>query len=754
MIKNGNYIGTDAFYKKLLPYIKRAFCEYYTDNKNDELLVQDVVEDKIDRTYFNTFIDREFVETYYDKFICKYRDEILDRFYSNLDVPRDKKFDDVIWQKKALLSEANINIAMLGGMDFRNSKYTEDTIAKIEESREKIVNYCGVKRNNDPIKRNNMDYNFIRKLHHKFLSSIREIEEEHSCDVFNDIERIEQNNKKELMLYLKSINENVDNILDDDIKTLNSKSFDMAQVENLSSNGIFFDMDLHKGGLIDAFTSDACDILKDRYADLSEKIDIMCDRLTFLLYLNVKVEFKYFTRDEIFNIKKLLAKCETRAECKDLIKKIKKEYEYQCSYCNMNVLGEDLKDMSPEDQTDFQDRWFEGQFFDKNMADKIEEKRTHYSSLTKNGLQYLPEDNGQGQILKDMLENKSLGINASLHEDNNIWKPINVVYVLAKYIGNREDFLSILVHELNHSMAVGKPYYIDDYVLKETSGISHEVYAIDGNTLDDTLARSETDQLEEYINERQSKEILGKLLDILDEEKVKWPVDKVLDKDTFECGTYYDFYDFIFNDFYELFKEELKRLNVDGSMKFNFDFLMPMSREEELLRTNPKRFIDRNFKKDSYYKNGYVDMNNLASLNRLAETFSCDIYPSLSGRSLKTGDLTKRENIDSLPVGVQMKVYNLIKRKNEIMAKIRDDYARKLQLNQKSLEKNKKLKKKIVLEEDLDDINENFNKSDNSLVNNNFNNARKLDESTFEEIKRWIEEDKSKDNQEDQEIVK
>lgn len=738
MIKNGNYVGSTAIYEKLLPYIKKAFCQYYTDNKDDYNLISDVVDEKIDRTLFDTFIDKEYVETYYDKFICKYRDEILDRLYQNLGLPREKELDDIIWQKNALLSEANINTAMLGGIEYFNGNYSDQTIQNISDSRRKIVDYCGVGKYNNQAKQNTIDYYFIKNLHHKFLTSIREIEKEHPCDVFEDIERIERNNKKDLQLYLKSVNELVDNILDDDIKMMGKSSFNMAQVENLSSHGIFFNYDLNNGGLTDAFTSEASEILKDKHGDLSEQIEILCNRLTFMLYLDTDIKFKYLSKDEILNIKNLLAECNTRASCKELINKIKKEYDYQCSHCNASVLGEGAKDMSLQDKTEFQDRWFDGQFFDSKMADIIKEKREYYNSLTQNGLKYLPKIEGQDQMLNNMLEGRSLGINGATYEDNNIWKPINLVYVLDKFVTNKEGFLSTLVHELNHSMASGKPYYIDKHIMKDTSGISHTVSEIEGNTIIDTLSRSTTDQLEEYINERQSKEILGILMDILDKEKVKWPVDKVLGKDTFDFDTYYDLYDFIFDDFYELFKDELKKLNVDGSMKFAFDFIMPRSREEEIFRSNIKRFVNRNFNKDNFYDSGYVDMNNLARLNKLAETFSLQINPHLMGRSLKESDLTKRRNVETLPPEIQMKVYNLVKRKNNIMADISKDYVKKLQLEEKHL-----LKYQEEYQKALDKLEKEKEKRNNSK-------SERKNESTFEIMKRWTREAKEKALKEEQ----
>lgn len=691
MIKNGNYV--DGIYDEIKTYIYEAFVEYYSKNAGKlKSQVKNIVQEKLDSVDFFTFNDKEYVEEYYDKFIMKYRDEILNKFFAVMEIDRDKKNDSVFWGKDETLSEANINIALLGGKDIDNSSYSEKGIEKIKNCRNTIADFCEFPKFRNKEKENFNNYRYLKTLHKKFLECVKEVERKHPCDVFTDIQRTEKNDKKCLLNYLKSINERVGNILDDDIKTIKESTFDLAQVDDLVSQGIFFDTDLSKGGIIDAFTTDSCQLLDDKYTSCSQKIDIMCDRLMYLYCIDEDIRFKFFKREDIYLLKHNLEHCKNKEEFTELIKNIKKEYEYQCLYCKNSVMNTFKKDMTENEKCCFIDRWADGHFFDEELANDIRSQREHFYEVSRENLKYIPQEAEGLEIYDYMIEGDVSGINGALYRNNDLYKPFDMVVLLDKYSNNREGYINILVHELNHSMSRHKPYEITKDVIKDVANITHQATERDGNKVGEMICNTKTIDLQEYINERQAKQITNIVIDKLDKNKVKWPVDNVIDKEDKGIETFYDLYDFLFRDFYEFFEVDLKNLNIDESMDFSFEFLLPTT-DKEMMLTNVHRLIFKAINKNRFYRSGLADMTYMTELNDLVDVFKKDIYPHLKKRSFNHQDLSKQKNIESLPLDIKLKVYDLVKKKNKIMNKIRDDYSKKLIIEEKA---NKKYNKNNI----------------------------------------------------------
>ncbi len=701
MIKDGNYV--DGIYEEIKPYVYEAFVEYYSKNAGKlKSQVKDIVQEKLDSVDFFTFNDKEYVEEYYDKFIVKYRDEILNKFFAFMEIDRDKKSDSVFWGQDENLSEANINIALLGGKDIENSSFSRKGIEKIKNCRNTIADFCEFPKFRNKEKENFNNYKYLKTLHKKFLDCVRQVEKNHPCDVFTDIQRTEKNNKKCLLNYLKSINESVGYLLDDDIKTINESTFDMTQVEDLVSQGIFFDTDLSEGGIIDAFTTDNCEILDDKKSSFSQRVDIMCDRLLYLYCIDEDMKFKFFKRKDIYLLKHYLEKCKNKEEFSKLANKIKKEYEYQCTYCKNSIMNTFKKDMTYNEKCCFLDRWADGHFFDEELANHIRSQREHFNEVSRETLKYIPQGEDGLEIYDYMLEENCSGINGSLYRNDDLYKPFDMVVLLDKYSNNREGYVNILVHELNHSMSRHKPYEITKDVIKDVSNITHQVTEHDGNKVGDLICNTNTVDLQEYINERQAKQITEIVIDKLDKNKVKWPVDNVIEKEKNEVETLYDLYDFLFRDFYDFFEVDLKNLNIDENMKFSFEFLLPIT-DKEMILTDVHRLIFKTINKNRFYRSGLADMTYMTDLNELVEVFKKDIYPHLKKRSFAQQDLSKTKNIESLPLDIKLKVYDLLKKKNKIMNKIREDYAKKLVIE----DKYKKKYNKNNIDEDITVIKKN-----------------------------------------------
>lgn len=680
MIKNGNY--KQGEYVEIGEYILDAFKEYYKDGcKMPAEKVDNIVEEKLENTEYFTFNDRRYILEYYDRYITKYRKEILNKFYEKLGINRTNNLDKIIWEKGTTLSECNINVSTLGGCECesKTNDFSDEVQELIKEIRQDLLDNLVDK---NIIKSKEDEYREIKRLRNLFHDCIEEVENEHPCDVFKDVQQLVANEKKYIREFLEAINKDCGNVFDSDIATMKKPDFSLSELEELSANGLVFSYDLSTGGITDAFSSDKCELLSDRNVDEGTKIDILCDRLLYLYGLGDNIDFKYIDKNNIPLLKSILAKYTDKEDIKSMNKLIKKEYMYQCGRCNLSMLGEKLLNMNYSDKCEFADNWAEGHFLSEFVADKIRSQRDYYNRLINTNLKYLPEDQSMLALYEYTINNNSNGINSHIYEDGDMYKPFNLVYVLDGVVGNKEYYLSTMVHELNHTMAWHKPYEISKDYMKIVSGISHHINTHKGINVTGDVEVEDTSDLEEYINERQSKEITQILLKKLKDGNVKLYEDKIMKGYFDNAGSFYDFYDFLFRDFYELFKSDLKLLNLDDGMQFSFDFLLPTNGGEKVY-SDIKRWLNRKVNRSNYYTSGFVDNKNIIELSKLAMEYREEIYPYQKNIPIKEMDLNNGKNIEKLPVDIQMKVYKLIKKKNKIMDKIRQDYARKVKFESK-----------------------------------------------------------------------
>lgn len=678
MIKNGNY--KQGEYVEIGKYILDAFKEYYKDDcKMPAEKIDRIVEEKIENTEYFTFNDREYILEYYDRFITKYRKDILNKFYEKLGIKRTNKLDAIIWEKGTTLSECNINASTLGGCNFESGEFSNEVQKLIEEVRQDLLDNLV-----DASEINNKEdeYKQIKKLRTIFHDCIEEVENEHPCDVFQDIHQLVINEKQYIREFLEVINKDCGNVFDSDIEAMKKPDFSLSELEELSAHGLVFSYDLSMGGLTDAFSSDKSELLLDKKVDEGSKIDIICDRLLYLYSLGDKINFRYLDRDSIPTLKNTLENYTDKESVDKMNKQIRKEYNYQCSHCNLSVLGEQLLQMKYSDKCEFTKNWAEGHFLSEYVADKIRSQRDYYNRMINTNLKYLPDNPSMLALYEYTINSKSDGINSHIYEDGDMYKPFNLVFVFDGLAGSKENYLHTMVHELNHTMAWHRPYEISRDYMKVVSGISHHVNTHKGTNVTGDVDVADTSDLEEYINERQAKDITEILLRHLKEDNVKMSRDKLMDDYQGSYGSFYDFYDFLFRDFYALFESDLKLLNIDDNMQFSFDFLLPTNNCEKVY-SEMKRWVNRKVNRSNYYTSGLVDNKNIIELSKLARVYREEIYPYQKNLSIKEMNLNNCKNIEKLPVDIQMKVYKLVQKKNKIMDKIRQDYAKKVKFESK-----------------------------------------------------------------------
>lgn len=678
MIKDGNY--QYGIYEEIKDHIYNAFIEYY--GKENEKAVRE----KLDRMEVSSFDDKEYVLAYYDKFIQKYRNEILNEFYHKLGIARLSIYDNVIWKENQNLSEAPINIAMLDNSYIDEYGFTDSSQKEIKDAKDNIINLVGSK-----IKENDNDIK-LKTIHNIFNKCVRKIEDLHPCDVFKDVQKIDKNNAKYIAEFLYSINEDYIDI-GEDYSVINSPDFKSSDTVDLLSDGLYFFDDLEMAGLSDAFSSVANEILKDKKTPQLDKIRLISDRLRYLLYLNTK--FKNFTDDQIDNIDEII-KTTPFTKAEELYKEIMNEYNYQCQNYNPN---------SPVKLTEEEKKkaWEQGQFIPTSISDSIRGSRHFYNSYCQKGLGFVENMGDKYDSFKIMDAQGFSGMNSLMYEDEDIYHPQSEINIMDKYSVSFPTYIHTLVHELNHGMSHNLPYEVGKDYVNFKQGVGISCYRKNGNKLTKILSSTNTLNMLEYINDRQAQEITEILVPMLEESGYHFPSDFVLEEDTFDNDTYYQYFAFLLEDFYQMFHEELKDINVNPNISLNFDMYMGRSKLGAKY-SKYKAMLDRKFNKNKYFTSGEVDMKHISKLNGLVQVFSDNIAEDIQYK-MSTYQFKDKDNWENLPVDVQIKLDSLVKEKEKVMNAIKKDSAKKILIEVKNSEKEKNFD--ASLEEFMEDLKDN-----------------------------------------------
>lgn len=652
MIKNGNY---EDIYDGIKDYIIEAFVKYYGEK------YRDVVEKKINSTEVIGFDTREYLERYYDEYILKFRDEILDTFYKKLGMKRNLFLDSLIWSYGKPLSFAEINIAAIGGCCPEDFEFTVVSEMKIKNCRQNIYDYIGSELDDKDEKEK---YRILKLFRKAFVDSVKEIEAKHPCDVFTDIDNLEKN----IVGYSKAFLKEVDKyyaLTDDDRKMLDKPDLDLLDIYNTDNNAIFMNCDLGFEGSIEAFTSDNNEILDDEEASENSKLEIIIDRLMYLAD-NTDAQFHYFEKDSIYDLRnRLNAPIDSRSR-QAIVFQIFAEYDYQRD----NFI---LNDRIKLDKKSKIKAWSRGEFVPSVIADSIEGQRRSYASLCQKNLMYYKTIADNVEEYQDVIVRGFEGLNQRYFKDDIIYNAFCKVFIKEENASiDMNTYLATLVHELNHSMTLNMPYEISKKYFKTKTNITHNITEHNNLTVGDFAGSTTTDQFEEYINERQTQEIMPILHKILEENDVEFDNDGILEKPRSFSKVHYNFYEFLLEDFYELFRDELRTINVEDNFAFNFDFSMPVNNGEKIVEKITRRF-KRIFGRKKYFCNGLVDIHYISELGALVDCFNEEISPFIARAGINNEEFKDRRNWLRLPKAIQMKLFALLKKKNKLMAKIHRD---------------------------------------------------------------------------------
>lgn len=714
MIYNGNYYYST--FENIKDSLIDAYVKYYGEEYRDQ------IQTKINEFKYYPFHSADYVNSYYFSYIKKFREEILDRFVENINnsglldkhIERNETLDNLMFDTNEDIYNSDVFYACeVGPNIFDDDSFTDEARKEIMDAREKIASTFDLNLNKNDFYKKLLD---IRRI---FNESVREIENENTCDVFKDYQTIEKNTLKNFKDYLYECKKQGYKLTSSDEEKLNDKNFVFEDLYQLDCFGTLFSSGLIDGGLSKYFLTTACEDLESKKTDSLLKLKIISKRLQYLTYFK-DTELKYLTKDKLIDIvikiQKSLGEISTvdteesesdensednqdldtnsNLSTKDKISKfiynlknsknpvisfeekmlLIKEYNYQKSHCPENFDGFSIS------HDELKKSWEKGEFCPRNMADIFNLTREEYLKKIENNTLY--QKNADEN--KDYYEEDDISDYYTLRQfkNNDLFKPLNRVFVCEEYYPNLDSYLGILIHELNHIIATDVPYEVNSKDIKLRCGIlldarEKQKYNIIGEIISDSY----TENVAEYINERQTQEIKDIFYDIMKERSIVLPNDNVLNPENYVFNCSYDYYGFLLEDFYECFNQIFKISCVNNYYDMFFKYNLPVNKFQELL-DKPLNTFNRVFNRTNYFDGtGLLDVHKVQKLNALVDDFK-NIQKFLPV-DCTPDDLFNPDIWDALKIkkDIQEKLLTLLYKKEKIMAELIKDLNTKIKLD-------------------------------------------------------------------------
>lgn len=586
MIKNGNYYHLD--WEKYKPKIIESFVYYYGEK------YRDIIEKKINDTIVIGYNSYDYICDYYNKFIYKYRDEILEEFYKISHIKRNPKIDEFLLKDSNGFSK--LEDALNGVENLDDCLYSKSTIDHLESLRKECIDLFDLNKIND---NKEIDYFILRNYYRDYELAVENIENKYSCDVTRDIQI---SNKQ----YVDSVKDFIDTCKDlgvfvseKDFKILSNPKCSVVDVARLDANNALFVDDFRIDGPIFRFDLDTTIAFKS-YPE-SEKRLVMEDRLKYLYYSGQKP--KYIDKSQIY-------------DTDDKI--LSKEYNYQMR------LAKNLKNI-PSVKTVELLQVLKRQFIEQMVAGTHSVRNIEMFG-DPNQVSLYPETNYTSYFK---------------YKDGDINKPVYTILVAEDDDVDEEEFMMSMIHEFNHIIGTNV-LKVDGDNVTQKQGLEINEFNLkngDVNTyIDDYL-----EDLDENINEDLAKEIY-KIFKSMYGLVIHFENDMSIEKYTQGC--LYDNYDFITNKFFNSYKDAIKKHYVDPNYNIYFGEKFPTSKFGECLigLKNIKKVLLPH----SYYNGGRLNFRKVGKLNDLITTFRILYNDTIIDGDVSAKDLIKGEyrNLD------------------------------------------------------------------------------------------------------------
>lgn len=613
MIINGNYKFIDI--DSLKPRLIETFTRYYGEEFRDEIT------DKINKMEYKPYHTIDYVCDYYNQYInVTHREDLANIFFELISRERTPELESVI-MPITYDNNPEIYFAVCGGYDLSNYiTLTDQGVDFIYNLREKIKNAFGFEGNDYEV------FEQINELYKKYIEAEKEVGRRFPCDVVKDVEKFSQNSIDCMREFLKNVKDIGYDVAFEDIALVTKDTYTPNDAPLLRASKLLFGNEIMEKGTIASFTSENNNLLKT--GTISDKVDIITDRLRYLSAFNVK--FKYIDKEELYE----------PTDSDTFVDRLFNEYEYQKGMpdelTHIDYFNYDLEAIKKN--------FKKGEFFPTELADKIEEYR--YMAVQDIVTDCKFYEHREPYPADFQMEYFTIYD----YINRNIYKPFSAVYINEDYTLNTEDFLLILLHEINHVMGHGLPFSIDEKnsIFTSKEGLNHIVKYKDEKDrvsfehpspiyLDSTIQK-----LEENVNERQGKEMLEILLE--EDIDLGFEEDTIYkgEKDDYSCA--YTRYDFLIDDFYEMFYDAIRQNKINSSYQFYFKHDLATTKVDKII-SHIKNKINR-ITSHSYSEEGVVDFYKVERLAKLIDEFYEKVSPLCEMKARELGRKLTEEDLD------------------------------------------------------------------------------------------------------------
>lgn len=628
MIINGNYVRVD--YEKMKPNLIEAFTEYYGEEHRE------TVEERINSIHYIPYHSFDFVNEYYKKYITLLRDQILDNFFEVTKVKRTVAREELLLPEEATsLDESPLLTYLDPVLLYQTEGLTKETFVKLEEYRLKICSAFGIPKTGTD---SEIDAK-ATKIRDILMGAIRKAERDNPCDIFEDMARIDANEDKAYKDYIKFAEKHGFNPTPHDRQLIENSKHLRLDKSKLDCNGLLFNGDINNPGLIQSYTSIANKIiLKGKNDDRNRLFLIIYERLKYMRSLGV--DFKVLDPDD-FNL--LSPTIEVSEETMvDLLK----EYNFQIQAGNIPMINANVADILEVKRKGFCEKLYDNCKFDENLTPTKPMGFNHSSEDPDLSFFMLP-DNSRNKVSRF---NRFLYFN-----EDEFFTP--------------DTFLSVLLHETNH--AVSSSIMVENYRRgEERCGL--EVQGVDLMG-DDIIGKTDCDPkiraIMENVNERQAQELTKIYLHKFGNDLPKG--DDLVPQIPF--SSLYSYSNFLTQEFYSLFKDQIKEFNINP----DYDIYFPKKLTDSpigKIKNHVKSKFDNKFNPSSYFSTGILDYEKVRRLGGLVCDWEANyVRNDAVGQDVTPDDLVQGTNISELAPEVLNKVFKLRKFKDVIIGSMIKD---------------------------------------------------------------------------------
>jgi len=572
MILNGNYSWLD--FESLKPKLTDVYTEYYGEEHRD------TVASRVSSIKYVPFHTFEYVNEYYKRYIMRYRDEILDNFFAVTKMKRNSTREDILIPSDAdSLDESELlTLADPTFFYIENGGLSQETFMRLEEMKKRVCNSFRI-----PQKEGNVDTKIL-KLRNILIGAIRQTESAHPCDIFTDMATLDANYDKayrELLTYAEKqgflFSKNDRKIIE------NSTNLSLDK-DRLDSDGVFFLGDISVPGVLEAFTSVADAILKKSKAKDDERYLIYFKRLKYMRMCGI--DFTHIQNEDFDCLNPAILTNEMK-------RALEAEYNHQIKTGLAPTIPPQFADIVEVKRKGIVELLYDNCKFDENLKPS---KPFGYFHDSDSSTQYfMMPDNRRGKISRT-------GRYIYFCEDENI---------------TPDSRLNNMLHEGNH--AVSNHLLVQSYTSgEERTGLEVQNIGIFGN---DIVGATDFDPkiraIMENANEKQTRELveifLKKYGNILPVSDIQVPQQ--------EFVALYRYSDFLTQEFYSLFHDNIKRFNIDPSYDIYFKKTITDSPFGKLAGHISRKF-ERKFRPLEYIgPTGILDYEKVRSLGYLLDRY-------------------------------------------------------------------------------------------------------------------------------------